>query len=335
MTNHLPVWDVGFPADRSITQWQRRHEAGEVPGRWPYGLDAMGAFADLRPIALPEPGRIAKARARLGIAARPVRDAVGITWDENAAWRMATEAPHENHVSGVIWLTDMAARGADLGRMPRTLSACDALWVLSEAQIEPLAALVPGVPIGYVRFAIDHEFFSARPFPDTLRVVSVGGDRDRDAETLYRAFEIVHEQMPEVELIVQTRSTLPAPAGVTVIRQLPHADLRDLYATATVVAIATRENLHVSGMTVSLEAMATGRPVAITRTPGMEDYVAEDRTGLLSPVADAAALASNTLTLLRDPALARTMGAEARRSVEERFVAARMAEQIAAIVRGS
>ena len=124
----------------------------------------------------------------------------------------------------------------------------------------------PGVPVEYVRFGIDHEFFSARSrIPRSPRVVSVGGDRDRDAETLFRALSRVHDARPDVELVVQTASDLPPPDGVATIRHLPHAQLRELYASASVVAIATRPNLHVSGMTVSLEAMATGRPVVATR----------------------------------------------------------------------
>lgn len=325
-------WDLGFPAETSIEQWERRHSAGDVPGRWPYGLDALSAFADVRPVPLPIPGPLTKARARVGIGPRLVRDALGLTWDENTAWRMSTAAPHATQASGVIWLTDTAARGGELGSLPRTLSRCAALWVLSEAQIAPLRAIVPGPQIGYVRFAIDHDFFIPRPLPETLRVVSVGGDRDRDADTLYRAFEIIHAAMPQVELVAQTSSSLAPPAGVTVIRHLPHVDLRDLYASATVVMIATRANLHVSGMTVSLEAMATGRPVTITRTPGMDDYVAHDRTGLLSAVGDPDALAAHTLELLRDPQRAEDMGAAGRRGVEARFTPMLMAEQIGALL---
>lgn len=327
-------WDLGFPAERSITQWERRHEAGEVPGRWPYGLDALSAFADVRPIDLREPGLLSKARSRAGLGIRPVSDAVGITWDENAAWRMSIVAPHASRATGVIWLTDTAARGGEVRGLARVLAGCDVLWALSEAQLEPLSSLVPGPRCEYVRFAIDHEFFTPQPLPPVLRVVSVGGDRDRDTAALFRAFEIIRERMPHVELVAQTTSTLPPPPGVTIVRHLPHARLRDLYASATVVMIATHANLHVSGMTVSLEAMATGRPVTITRTPGMEDYVEEGRTGLLSPVDDPDALAAHTIDLLSDPERVAAMGAAARTVVESRFTPAHMAAQIARIVSG-
>ncbi|MDN3497566.1 glycosyltransferase, partial [Planococcus sp. APC 4015] len=270
----------------------------------------------------------------LPLPRRAEAGAVGVTWDENAALRMATTRPHSRHVSGVIWLTDAAARGRDLGRMPAVLAGLDALWVLSDAQLAPLRDVVPGVPVHYVRFGIDPRFFAVRPSPTAPRVVSVGGDRDRDAQTLFAALAIVHAQRPDAELVVQTASDLTPPPGIRTIRHLPHTELRDLYASASVVAIATRENLHVSGMTVSLEAMATGRPVAITRTPGMDDYVADGETGLLSAPADPEALAANVLALLDDPARAEAMGAAGRRSVEERFTSELMSRAIFDIVTG-
>lgn len=325
--------DVGFPAERSIADWEKRHAAGDVPGRWPYGLDGLSSFAHVSAVDLPNPGRIERARARFGVRPRAARDSVGVTWDENAALRMSTMRPHRRHVSGVIWLTDAAARGRELGRLPAVLAQCDALWVLSDAQLQPLRDIVPGVPVEYVRFGIDHEFFTPQPTPTTPRVVSVGGDRDRDADTLFAALALVHAQRPDVELVVQTASEKTPPDAVTTIRHLPHSELRDLYASASLVAIATRPNLHVSGMTVSLEAMASGRAVVATRTPGMDDYISDGETGLLSTPADAPALAANILALLSDPARAAEMGAAGRRSVEARYTSELMSSAIYDVVR--
>lgn len=324
--------DIGFPAERSIPSWESRHAAGEVPGRWPYGLDGLAAFADVRAVPLREPTTLDRVRSRLALPRRAVADAVGLTWDENAAFRMALVAPRSVRATGVIWLTDTAARGGDLGRMPDVLATMRALWVLSTAQVEPLRRLVPGVPVDYVRFGIDAEFFAAAPAPDRPRVVSVGGDRDRDTETLYRALSRVHAERPDVELIVQTSSSLPPPEGVQTLRHLPHAELRELYASASIVAIATRPNLHVSGMTVSLEAMATGRPVVETRSPGMDDYVVHGETGLLTEQGDDAALADGVLALLADEDRAQALGVASRERVASAFTSASMTRRIAEIL---
>jgi glycosyltransferase involved in cell wall biosynthesis len=137
---------------------------------------------------------------------------------------------------------------------------------------------------------------------------------------------------PDVELVLQTPADLPAPEGVRVVRRLSHAELRDLYARASLVAVAARPNLHVSGMTVSLEAMATGRPVVVTGTPGMATYVEDGVTGLHAPVGDAEAMAAHILRLLDDPAAAVAMGTAGRRRVEDEFTTRRMALRLAEFV---
>jgi glycosyltransferase involved in cell wall biosynthesis len=163
-------------------------------------------------------------------------------------------------------------------------------------------------------------------------VLSVGGDRDRDPATLFAALERVHAERPDVELVVQTASDLAPPAGVTTVPHVSHRELADLYARASVVAVATRDNLHASGMTVSLEAMATGRPVVMTRTPGIEDYVADGRTGLLAPVGDPGALAAHVLRLLADEHEARAFGAAGRAAVEQRLTTRHLAASLAEFV---
>jgi len=326
-----PAVEVLFPVERDLPRWRARHAAGEVPGEWPYGLDALRAHdADVTIAALDAPGRVAALRDRIpALRRRPPRAAdpaardIGITWDENAARRMLLTRPHREMYTGVIWVTDMLARGSggDLGRMRDVLRRMDGLWVISRGQVDPLRAFVgpDGPPVRFFAFGVDEAFYPARPPAERPCVVSVGGDRDRDPATLFPALARVHAAVPEAEIVVQSTSDMPAPAGVRKVAHFTHAELADLYARASVVAVATRENLHVSGMTVSLEAMATGRPVVVTGTPGTDDYVVPGRTGAITPVGDPEALADAVVDLLRDPARARELGAAGRREVESRL----------------
>lgn len=325
------IW--GFPAEQSVTRWERRHSAGEVPSVWPYGLDGLCEYAPVAVLDLPAPGRLSRLRSRVGIGPRP-RAQTAFTWDENAAFRMQVASPYERFASGVIWLTDMIERGADTGRLVEVLRGAETLWVLSEAQVEPLRALFgsAGPRIVAVPFGVDAEFFSPRPYPDRPRIVSVGNDRDRDPQTLFRALARVHEQRPDVELIVQSSASTDAPAGVEVVQRMSHGELHELYATASVIATATRPNLHVSGMTVTLEAFATGRPVVNTDTPGMSQYVTEERTGHLVPLGDDEALAQRLIGLIDDPQRAAEMGLAGRRDVEERFTTHEMCAHLAQIL---
>jgi L-malate glycosyltransferase len=60
-----------------------------------------------------------------------------------------------------------------------------------------------------------------------------------------------------------------------------------------------------------IEAFAAGTPVVTTSPECMPYLVEHERTGLLSPVGDAEALAGNVIRLLRDPALAARLAQEA------------------------
>ena len=106
-----------------------------------------------------------------------------------------------------------------------------------------------------------------------------------------------------------------------------------LYARASVVAVATRPNLHMSGLTVSLESMATARPVVLTRTPGVEDYVDDGDNARLVPTEAPEDLADAVVELLDDPAAAHALGLRARAAIEDRLTSVHLVDNMAAAVR--
>jgi len=83
--------------------------------------------------------------------------------------------------------------------------------------------------------------------------------------------------------------------------------------------------------TIVLDAAIAGVPVAATSGGGLPEAVLHERTGLLAPVGDAAALADALLRLLDDPALAQRLARAARRRVETEFTVAGMARRYVAL----
>jgi len=69
----------------------------------------------------------------------------------------------------------------------------------------------------------------------------------------------------------------------------------------------------------ALEAAATGLPVVASNVHGIPDVVDQDRTGLLVPSRDSAALAAELARLLDDAGLRARMGAAGRAFVEARY----------------
>lgn len=103
-------------------------------------------------------------------------------------------------------------------------------------------------------------------------------------------------------------------------------DVRPHLAQSSVFVLPTcyREGLP----RTILEALATGRPVITTDTPGCRETVVPGENGLLVPPRDAAALALAMEQLAGDPERVRSMGAHSRQLAQQRFRVERVNEQL-------
>jgi glycosyltransferase involved in cell wall biosynthesis len=331
-----------------IEAWQRLHEAGEVPDRWPYGLHRLADYG--------VPVRAARPHTSWKQVSSVLRRATGgyewwetrldggdrseleLCWDERvgvpAAWRSQRRGSPAV-ATGVIWLTDRTgAVAAHRALAGPALRSAYRVWALSSAQL-PVLRDTFGVPerrLVHLRFGIDAEFFHpddhTPPVPGL--VVGAGNDQHRDHPTLVAAMAQVQQKVGHARLELATRHPVEIPPELGVrYPSRSHREMCDLYRRGQVVAMALRRNLHVSGVTVALEAMACGRPVVVTDTPGIRDYVTDGETGLLVAPDDPSALATSVAELLLDPARAAALGAAGRRAVEARFTTETMARQLA------
>jgi glycosyltransferase involved in cell wall biosynthesis len=337
-----------FSTERDLDGWERRNLAGEMAGFWPYSLDRLSIAG--APAAPETVARVpARKLLRLGLQGNRRRSGdraagdLGAAWDENTLLRLAARAPGRKLFSGVIWATDEMARRSPLDArmllLRRVLRNTAGLWVLSKAQVGPLRSwlggdwLDPDAPVRQLLFGVDQEFYQPQPRPEGRpQILSVGADRDRDTATLLHAMEVVRTRRPDVRIVVQVPERQALPDGVERLPPMNHARLREVYAETSVLVLATRQNLHVSGVTAALEAMASGRPVVATATAGMTDYVRPNEWGFLAPVRQGEQLAERALQLLDDPALACHMGERGRHEVETRLNTERMMQDLSALI---
>jgi glycosyltransferase involved in cell wall biosynthesis len=102
-------------------------------------------------------------------------------------------------------------------------------------------------------------------------------------------------------------------------------DMVRVYADLDVVALTS---LNEGSPVVLIEALASGRPVVSTAVGGVPEVVINGETGLTVPVSDVAALADAILTLLRDPILAKRLGAVGRQHVYPRYDSSRLVDDV-------
>ena len=243
-------------------------------------------------------------------------------------------------VSGVAWLEDPCALSpAHRGIARLALARMTGVFVECSAMTEPFVAGfgVPAARVHFVRLGIDAEHFTPAPWPSGSPLVfSVGDDRMRDHATLVEAMNRAVSVRGDMRFELAT--TLPVrvdPGFAFVHRRRMDDAVRGCYARAQVVAVALHPTRQGSGLTVLLEAMASGRPVVVTDNPGLSDYVRHGETGWLVPAGDPGAMAQAVGSLIADPLRARRMGEQGRALIEQLFTTRHMAQDIAGVIERS
>ena len=191
--------------------------------------------------------------------------------------------------------------------------------------IERRAKLPPGRVI-FTPFMVDDRFFR----PDAVRpceraepqICAVGLER-RDYKTLLKAAEGLPAHVTIAAASPWSkRSDSTAgqsiPENVTV-RKFTQYELRQLYADSEFLVMPLEEVDFQAGVTAILEAMAMGKAVICTRTPGQTDVLVEGETGIYVPPGDPQALRAAIERLLQHPEEAERMGRNGRRVIEQQM----------------
>jgi glycosyltransferase involved in cell wall biosynthesis len=109
---------------------------------------------------------------------------------------------------------------------------------------------------------------------------------------------------------------------VTLLKSLPHAEVRTHYRKAMVFAlpcIVAADGDRDVLPNVLKEAMAVGVPVVTTSMAAIDELIIHGESGLLVPPGDVKGLATSLQMLLSDAATRRRLALKARAVIEERF----------------
>lgn len=239
-----------------------------------------------------------------------------------AAWRRSTRLrrPLVGIVAGLLnrpW-----RRSRHLTTLPLLRQMHSVLYGVGELdgfrRLDPkLDARVHVVPFG-----VDAAFWTPGTPKGTETVLAIGNDGHRDWATLVSAAR----NLPQPVLIVTGH---PAPDGLPAnvtwqpadwYRQLfTDHEIRDLFRQAAVVVVPIKDVPQPSGQSVTLQAMACGRPVVLSRTRGLwePEALRDGENVVLVEPGDPDELTRCVRALLQDRGRAEAIGRAARAAVVE------------------
>lgn len=154
---------------------------------------------------------------------------------------------------------------------------------------------------------------------------------------LLSSLKLVKKDFPDIELVVigegelknyyqQKAALLGLDDNVRFIGEVKQEDLVSYYNAASVFILPSTE-IEGFGI-VLLEAMACNVPVIATSIVGTSSAIKKYNTGLVVEPKNAEDLAQAIATILNDPTLAKTMGNNGRKLVEENYDWREIAKQI-------
>ena len=273
----------------------------------------------------------------------------GIGWEGHAAVA-AARAAGVRTVIRTEHLPYLLTKSSDEAVYHRALDLLDGIIAVSEGVASShIVAGVPAELLHVVRNGIEDPAVPAEPSavrrglgirPDVPFVVTVGRlTEQKGYEVLLPAIVATMRQCPEARFLIVGSGPLSAELDRAIeasghagsIQRLPYwHDVPALLAAADVLVLASRfEGLPL----VTIEAMATGRPVVGTRVCGMTEAIVDRVTGRLVEPGDAGALAAGILDVLAEPRRAAAYGAAGRRRYERLFTARRMVEDTLGVYR--
>jgi len=207
-------------------------------------------------------------------------------------------------------------------RVVASLRCCNAIVVYNRIQKRLLEGLHGNVHI--VPGGVNTDAFTFRPLPEKTRnarkaILMTGRVEDpvKGLHTLREAGERLAQERDDFEIRVTHTDFTINNAWFKAIGWHDHDAIMGLYQEADVCVVPSVWE-EPFGL-VAVEAMASGRPVCVSRVGGLQDIVVHGETGFIFDREDSAGLARHLAMLLDDAGLRRRMGEAGRKRAEREY----------------
>jgi glycosyltransferase involved in cell wall biosynthesis len=275
---------------------------------------------------------------------------VGVLFD--ACWDNIT-LPSVVYTDYTAWL---AAQIPQVGRSPFTLEQRQEWLDLEHRTFERAAYICTRSKL--VRDSIVHDYnippervtvvggginFALLPEPvfrseaDPPTALFIGKELYRKGgDILLKAFARVRQEIPDARLFLLTHERIPAGLpldGVELITPTWEREaIASLYRRSDVFVLPSR--LETWG-DVILEAMSYGLPCIGVTGQAMEEIIENERTGLVVPPEDTAALATALTRLLRNSGVRKELGCRARQRARAKYTWDRVVECVGPAIKAA
>jgi len=195
----------------------------------------------------------------------------------------------------------------------------DRVITLCTAQRQYAERIVPGASV-FIRQGIDERYFHPSEVEEEDYVLSVGSE-SRDYETLVCA---ILEAGLKLKILSSSpwcrkRRDMPKalPDRVELLDRMDYGALRDLYQRARVVVVPLCDVDYAAGLNGVLEGFCVNKPIIVSNSRGIADYVSHLRNACVVPVSDVDAMAAALGTVYSDALLREELKRGAKESVLE------------------
>jgi glycosyltransferase involved in cell wall biosynthesis len=219
------------------------------------------------------------------------------------------------------------------------LPRADRVVVYGRVQLDYLREqYASAVKAVFLHFRADTGFYRPESHVNNGRsgyAFSIGLDGGRDFATLSAAaYRFSTTPGVDQRVVLQTTRPVSDPNGSLDIQSKPvsYTRLRDLYANASVVVVPLHDSRHPGGITTLMEAMAMARPIVVSASSGIIDYVRDGCNAIVVPPGDADAMSRAMAKLVRSPEEAHRLGRNGRQFVAEHCDNRVYARQLAAVI---
>jgi glycosyltransferase involved in cell wall biosynthesis len=162
--------------------------------------------------------------------------------------------------------------------------------------------------------------------------VFAGGNSLRDYGPLMAAAGSISAPVDIATSVIDRDASGPLAANLT-IGPRPQAEYDEMLRAAAVVVVPLEaRDDRASGQTTYVNAMARGKAIVATDTPGVRDYIQDGETGLIVSPGDAEAMARAVGRLLADPAERARIGGRAREHALSELTLTRYATHLLEVV---